>query len=66
MKKFRVIGGFEEWHQYSQIYYAKNENDALAMAEEDLDSDCYGSVFECDGIDSEPFEITDVYEIKSD
>lgn len=66
MKKFRVTGGFEEWHQFSKVYEAQTEDEALEMAEDELDEDSFSDIFELDDIKTDVFEIVSVYEIKGD
>lgn len=66
MKKFRVIGGFEEWHQFSKVYKAQTEEEAWEMAEDELDEESFSDIFELDDIKTDVFEIISVYEIKSD
>ncbi len=65
-KKYRVIGGFEEWHQYTKIYFAESEEDAEAMALNELDEDGYSDVFEFDRINSDVFEIVGIYDVTDD
>lgn len=64
MKKFRVVGGFEEWHQFSKVYEAQTEEEALEMAENELDEEFFSDIFELDDVESDVFEIVSVYEIK--
>jgi len=65
-KKYRVIGGFQEWHQYAKIYDAESEEDAEEMANNELDEDGYWDIFAFDRIKSDVFEIIEIYEITDD